>query len=114
VYPWAAVRAEAPAKGFAAQAKGGPCAEDAEKFCKDVAAGGGRRAKCLKEHESELSEACKKQVASAQVAAEWRQACKSDIEKLCKGIQPGGGRFAKCLKEHESDLSADCKTAMKK
>ncbi|MBI4351953.1 MAG: hypothetical protein HY550_10980 [Elusimicrobia bacterium] len=39
--------------------KGGACAEDAAKFCKDVKPGEGRIAACLKEHEKELSQACR-------------------------------------------------------
>jgi len=35
------------------------CAEDIQKFCKDVQPGGGRIAKCLKEHACDLSPACK-------------------------------------------------------
>jgi hypothetical protein len=35
------------------------CKPDAEKFCAGVSAGGGRVMQCLKQHESELSEACK-------------------------------------------------------
>jgi len=37
----------------------GPCAEDAAKFCKDVKPGEGRVAACLKEHEKDLSQACR-------------------------------------------------------
>jgi hypothetical protein len=42
---------------------GGPCAEDIAKFCKDVQAGGGRIAQCLKEHQNELSPECKERLA---------------------------------------------------
>lgn len=50
----------------AAAEKGkGPCAEDAAKFCKDVKPGEGRVAACLKEHEKELSPACKDRRAMA-------------------------------------------------
>src|SRR3989338_6799136 len=35
------------------------CDEDAKKLCKDVKPGGGRTAQCLKQHEAELSHACK-------------------------------------------------------
>jgi hypothetical protein len=108
------------ALGFAAgrlQAQGmpgGPCSADMAKFCKDVKPGGGKKMKCLKEHESDLSDACKKEMSSHEAGAAHAQACKSDAEKFCKDVKPGGGRIKKCLKEHEADLSADCKTAMGK
>ncbi len=35
------------------------CKPDVEKFCAGVEAGGGRLRDCLKQHESELSDACK-------------------------------------------------------
>ncbi len=35
------------------------CQPDVDKFCSSVAAGGGRVMQCLKQHESELSDACK-------------------------------------------------------
>ena len=37
----------------------GPCKADREKFCKNVEAGGGRVARCMKEHKDELSKECK-------------------------------------------------------
>jgi hypothetical protein len=50
----------------AAAEKGkGPCATDAAKFCKDVKPGEGRVAACLKEHEQELSQACRDRKALA-------------------------------------------------
>ena len=36
-----------------------PCKEDAEKLCKGVEPGEGRIVRCLKQHEAELSAACK-------------------------------------------------------
>ena len=87
-----------------------PCADDIAKLCKDVKPGGGRLAKCLKEHENELSPACKEKIAEAgKKMQELRQACKGDVERLCKDVKPGGGRLVKCLKEHESELSPECK-----
>lgn len=44
------------------------CKDDAARFCKDVKPGGGRIVRCLKEHESELSPACK---------AKWEQAART-------------------------------------
>jgi len=40
------------------------CAEDIQKFCKDIQPGGGRIAKCLKEHACDLSPACKEKCAA--------------------------------------------------
>jgi hypothetical protein len=39
------------------------CAEDLEKFCRDVQPGGGRIAKCLREHKGELSAPCTEKIA---------------------------------------------------
>lgn len=39
------------------------CGEDAKKLCKDVQPGGGRIMQCLKQHEGELSPACKEKMA---------------------------------------------------
>jgi hypothetical protein len=40
-------------------AKDDACKADIEKFCKGVQPGQGRIAKCLKDHDSELSQECK-------------------------------------------------------
>ena len=42
-----------------AAAIAGDCADDKEKFCKDVVAAKGKVGACLKEHKAELSESCK-------------------------------------------------------
>ena len=41
------------------------CHEDAKNLCKDVKPGEGRIVQCLKQHEGELSQACKEQMARA-------------------------------------------------
>ncbi|MDQ3828229.1 MAG: cysteine rich repeat-containing protein [Candidatus Tectomicrobia bacterium] len=41
------------------------CQSDVQRFCQDVAAGGGRLARCLQRHESELSSTCKDVLAQA-------------------------------------------------
>lgn len=38
------------------------CKEDAQKLCKNIQPGGGRIVQCLKQHESELSHACKEKM----------------------------------------------------
>jgi hypothetical protein len=99
--------AAAPAQAARGQ---GPCADDFQKFCKDVQPGGGRIARCLKEHENDLSPACKKHIAEVKKqVSEFREACEDDVMKLCAGEKPGGGRIFRCLKEHESELSPECK-----
>lgn len=86
-----------------------PCAEDIAKLCKDVKPGGGDLARCLKEHEIELSPACKAFVVEAEKRTQEMKACRDDANKFCKDIKPGGGRIMKCLREHESELSPACK-----
>lgn len=106
-----AVLSAALATGALAQAaKGqGPCAEDAKKFCGNEKPGGGRIAKCMKSHESELSPACQSAIKAAeQRIQEVREECKGDAEKFCKGIRPGGGRILACLKSHQSELAPAC------
>lgn len=101
----------------AAQGQGQvPCADDAAKFCRDVQPGGGRIMKCMKEHENELSPACKERVAEMKKGfQEFREACQDDALKFCKdNIKPGGGRIVNCLKEHENELSPECKARMEK
>ena len=96
-----------------------PCREDAAKLCKDVKPGRGAIARCLKEHQSELSPACKDNMAKAKAKArekakEVKEACKDDAKKLCEGIKPGHGKIIQCLKQHESDLSPACKEEISK
>jgi hypothetical protein len=42
-----------------------PCMADAARLCPGVEPGGGAQARCLKEHMSELSPACKKKMSAA-------------------------------------------------
>jgi len=88
----------------------GPCAEDAAKYCKDIQPGEGRMARCMKEHENELSAACREHIAQMKHwGKEIHEACQDDAMKLCKDVKPGGGRIARCLKEHREELSPGCR-----
>ena len=90
-----------------------PCAADAKKLCKDVQPGEGRVARCMKEHEKELSPACKENIKKMkEKAKEVAEACEGDAAKLCKGVEPGKGRILRCLKQHEGELSPACKKQM--
>jgi hypothetical protein len=86
------------------------CADDAKKLCSDVPPGRGNVMKCLREHQADLSAACKDRLQAAQTRVqETRQACQSDAAKFCADVAAGRGAVAKCLKQHESELSAECK-----
>jgi len=100
----------------AGEAQGqGPCADDAAKFCKDVQPGGGGIMRCIKEHENDLSPACKERVAEMKKRLqEVREACQDDALKFCKDLNPGSGRIVNCLKEHENELSPECKAGMER
>jgi hypothetical protein len=90
--------------------RGGACAEDISKFCKDVKPGGGRIAKCLKDHENELSGTCKDEIAQVEKRfKETAEACHDDVLRFCKDVEPGGGRIANYLREHQSELSQECR-----
>jgi hypothetical protein len=85
------------------------CADDIEKYCKEIKPGGGRLLNCLKSHETELSVSCKGKIEELRgIIKECEQACSGDIAQFCKEIQPGGGRILRCLKEREKELSPSC------
>ncbi len=87
-----------------------PCAEEIEKFCKDVCPGEGRMLKCLQDHDSELSAVCRDKIkASERRMEEAKQTCAKEIEKFCAGVKPGGGRLIKCLRPHLEELSPACR-----
>ena len=95
--------------------KGGPCQDDAQKFCKDAGTGAAHM-KCMKEHEAELSEPCKQMRERIKERVHKRldqakEACQSDIDKYCKDVKEGEGRIAACLKGHVDDLGPRCKIA---
>jgi len=90
------------------------CGADVDKFCKDVPVGGGRRYKCLKEHEKELSEPCRKHIADVQARSRgMHEACWDDVSRFCADVRAGGGRILQCLRAHESELSEPCKAALR-
>jgi len=96
-----------------AQAGADACGADVEKYCKDVPVGGGRRYRCLKEHEKDLSEPCRKHIAEVKGRARGiHEACWDDVSRLCGDVRRGGGRILQCLKDHESELSDPCKAAL--
>ena len=101
------------AGGVSAEEKDRPCMADVEKLCKDVEKGEGRIKECLKKHESEVSAACKENMAKmTPKTGDMKDPCMADKEKLCKDVKPGEGAIMKCLKQHEGELSQGCKDTM--
>ena len=90
-----------------------PCAPDAARLCADVQRGGGRIARCLRQHEDQLSPLCKGRMdAMREEGRELARACRDDVDKQCKGVQRVGGRIVQCLRMHESDLSPQCRARL--
>jgi hypothetical protein len=92
----------------------GECRADRDKFCAHVIKGNHKGMwQCMKEHENELSEACKNHIAQMrEKSRETKKACKADFKKFCKEIKPGEGRIIQCLKQNEAQLSEGCKAAL--
>lgn len=90
-----------------------PCKDDSAKFCTDVKPGDGKLVHCLKEHESELSGACKayQEKLKRRISTIFL-VCKDDVAKFCTDENPGSGRIFRCLKKHEAELSAACQERM--
>ena len=101
---------------LAAQAGGGaaetprPCADEFERFCKDVKPGLGMMILCLDQHRDELSPVCRDKVGAALAKVDKaKQDCAADIETFCAGVKPGGGRLLDCLKKQTDKLSPACR-----
>ena len=83
-------------------ARGAGCQAEIEKFCKDER---GTTAKCLRAHQSELSDECKAHLAFF----ERMPSCLSDAARLCPSEKPSGPAVIKCLRGRQTDLSDDCR-----
>ena len=93
------------------------CAADREKFCPDVALGGGRVAECLLAHQKELSGGCRQALGvNASKAAPpddgTKAECRSDAIKFCRDAIGDKARMKTCMQQHAAQLSDGCKTAL--
>jgi hypothetical protein len=87
------------------------CADDIEKFCKEIKPGGGRILDCLKTHETKLAVSCRDKIGELKgIIKDCEQACSGDIAQFCKDVQPGGGRIIKCLMEYDKEISSSCRS----
>jgi multidrug efflux system outer membrane protein len=88
-----------------------PCADEFERFCKDVQPGLGLLIVCLDQHRAELSPACREKVGGALSALDKaKQDCSADIAAYCAGVKPGGGRLIDCLKKQPEKLAPACRS----
>jgi hypothetical protein len=108
----APARAEGPGRGH-----DGPCRPDVERHCASAERGGGGIGRCLREHEKDLSPACRDHLAARHEQMKKRAdavyaACKTEAAKHCPDHEPGEGGLIRCLRDHEADLSKECRAAL--
>ena len=80
------------------------CRPDYHNLCSFVVPGGGRVARCLLDHETELAPPCLKSIKLAYAM----EACMPDYRRLCNGVQPGGGQIVECLASRMEALAPEC------
>lgn len=89
------------------------CSADVQNFCSHVEKGRGKVMACLKEHEAQLSEACKNRINFWSLRREARDSCKEDRDKLCKEEMTQGRKAVRaCLRANQDKLSPKCQAAM--
>ncbi|XP_022082306.1 Golgi apparatus protein 1-like [Acanthaster planci] len=98
------------------------CEGDVQKHCNNLKAGKARILECLRDHRSDLSEAChvklfnrvKEQAQLVKTDFAFMHACKKMITQFCTGTPPES--LFKCLKSHKNEPTFDsnCKTVLTK
>lgn len=98
---WLALLLAASAPAFAVDApSASACRDDIRTLCSSVKPGGGRALACLKQHESELSAACK-------TALPTLERCAVELKAVCGDA---GRREARsCMRDNADKLSAECR-----
>src|SRR5258708_18757248 len=96
----------------------GACKADVQKFCANVTPGKGAIRDCLKQHEADLSQGCKDNIAKMKAHMKEKmvainKACKTDEDQYCKDVTPGEGREMACLHAHNDKISQGCKDTLK-
>ena len=87
-----------------------PCKAEREKFCPGLEHGDGKLLECMKQHEAELSPACKEE---REAWKKVRASCKADEDKFCAEAGKDRGAAVKCLISHGNDITAACADALK-
>ena len=97
-----------------------PCSRDIVRFCKNANPEKNGIIRCLEEHESELSQACRNyEMKLAGRSGEKRETvkekmsfqrdCKADIPKFCQDVDPGEDGLVTCIYKSENEVSALCR-----
>lgn len=87
------------------------CQAEIQRYCPESS----DVSKCLDEHISKLSPACKKAHAEKKketdrlTARVWKD-CLGDIQARCEGVPQSG--IVDCLREHEADLQPKCRATI--
>ena len=105
------------AVSFISEAANAPppqCAADISKLCPS-SQDSKQTGKCLKQHNGELSSACKGALEEIRTQRKERNenietACSADITKLCSSASTTKARS--CLKQHKNELTTGCLTAI--
>src|SRR5215831_582608 len=86
-----------------------PCLADGQRICKNLAPDNRNgMMQCLKDHEADLSDACK-----ARLQTFAHEPCAQDAMTLCSTVEQGNKRaMVHCLREHDAELSASCKARL--
>ena len=79
------------------------CRADYQRVCAFVAPGE-ERARCLLDHEPELSPHCLRSLKFAYAL----EVCIPDYRRFCYGVPPGGGRILDCLASRVEALAPEC------
>jgi hypothetical protein len=94
-----------------------PCAEDVQRLCPGVKAGGGRVTRCLRDRLDGLSAACRAKLDAGALEARrvveaFGRACRADVEQYCADVEPGRGRVLGCLAQHQIEVSSPCQAEL--
>ena len=86
-----------------------PCLADVQRLCKDLAPDNrSGMMQCLKDHETNLSDACK-----ARLQTFAHEPCVQDALTFCKDVESGNkSQMVHCLRGHETELTDACKTRL--
>ncbi len=82
------------------------CKKDAERLCGGIDPGKNQIYLCLKDHESDLTSACRQEMKAFVQKTASKNPCFSDLADFCSDVEPSKAEY--CLLKNEARLSASC------